>query len=131
MIKLFYFLLDYFYKAWYNTIRKEERKYIKMKFKIYQIRDIENCPYAFGKYKEDRFTMDDYYEVYESNEYISTEEKSDIFSTLEEIFEIFNCNRPEKFKGHSLSVSDIVEILNDGDNNGLYYCENFGWKKVR
>ena len=31
--------------------------------------------------------------------------------------------------GHSLSVSDIVEI-EDGDNFGFYYCDSIGFKKV-
>ena len=45
--------------------------------------------------------------------------------SLEDIFYIFNMNRPEDFKGHSLSVSDIVDV--DGES---YYCDRFGWKVI-
>lgn len=44
---------------------------------------------------------------------------------LEVIFDIFNNNRPENFKGHSLSVGDIVEL-----EDRLYICDRIGWKKL-
>ncbi|MBQ8952418.1 MAG: hypothetical protein IJ065_14890, partial [Eubacterium sp.] len=46
-------------------------------------------------------------------------------STLERIFEIFNINRPDDFKGHSLSVSDVVVIVKD-DNITPYYIDRVG-----
>ena len=106
-----------------------------MKFKIHQIKDIANTDYAFRGYNENKFSMNDYKEVWESNEYYNVsfpgcDERPSIYYTLEEIWETFNLHRPNEFKGHSLSVSDVVEILNDGINNGLYYCDDFGWKKV-
>lgn len=100
-----------------------------MKFKIYQIKDIENCPYAFWKYDEKKFSIDDYKVVWESNEYFPFGDKN-IFPVLEDIWEDFNLHRPNGFEGHSLSVSDVVEILNDGENDGFYYCNNFGWEKI-
>ena len=47
-------------------------------------------------------------------------------NALEELFKIFNIKIPEDFKGHSLSVSDIVEI--DGKN---YYCDFVGWEELK
>lgn len=44
---------------------------------------------------------------------------------LEDIFYIFNMDRPEDFCGHSLSVSDIVE--KDGK---FFFCDSFGWKEI-
>ena len=42
-----------------------------------------------------------------------------------ELFELFNLNHPKDFHGHSLSVSDIVEL------NGVnYYCDAMGWVKL-
>ena len=38
---------------------------------------------------------------------------------------MFNLSKPNDFHGHSLSVSDVVEL--DGEK---YYVERFGWKKV-
>ena len=50
---------------------------------------------------------------------------------LEGIFETFNINHPKDFTGHSLSVSDIVQIIgSDKGSNGFYYCDSFGWKKL-
>lgn len=53
-------------------------------------------------------------------------------NNLEDIYKKFNCSRPATFKGHSLSVSDVVEIV-DGENkleNGTYYCDRIGFKKI-
>jgi hypothetical protein len=44
---------------------------------------------------------------------------------LEEIYEIFNLRHPADFRGHSLSMSDIVELP-----DGLHFCDSFGWKSV-
>lgn len=42
---------------------------------------------------------------------------------LESVFEKFNLDRPEDFKGHSLSVSDIVAIRENGAVS-CYYCDS-------
>ena len=50
---------------------------------------------------------------------------------IEDLFEIFNLKRPVDFRGHSMSVSDIVEIM-DSDiiDPGYYFCDDIGFKKV-
>ncbi len=51
---------------------------------------------------------------------------------LDEVFYIFNSeNRPNKCS-RSLSVSDIVEVMHNPDENknGVWFCDSFGWKKV-
>lgn len=51
--------------------------------------------------------------------------------TLKDIFKIFNIAHPSNYKGHSLSVSDIVEVIElNNVKSGFYYCDNFGWKKL-
>lgn len=53
--------------------------------------------------------------------------------SLDQIFNKFNRDdRPNRFGMHSLSVSDIVEILHNRDKskNGLWFCDSFGWKKL-
>ena len=42
---------------------------------------------------------------------------------LESVFEKFNLDRPDDFKGHSLSVSDIVAIHKNGAVS-CYYCDS-------
>jgi len=48
---------------------------------------------------------------------------------LEKIFEIFNIAHPKEFSGHSLSVSDIIELY-ENDNRSFYYCDIFGFKEI-
>lgn len=93
-----------------------------MKYKIKQIKDVENCDYAFFWWElaKDKFDIDDYGVVYEGE--IQGDNPNVV---LEELFEIFNIRHPEDFHGQSLSVSDVVEL--DGVN---YYCDSSGWVKL-
>lgn len=94
-----------------------------MEVKIYQIKDIENTPYAFLGYRAAKvsgFSMNDYAEVYQTT---TAKGESDV--VLERIFRQFNIEKPNDFKGHSLSVSDIVEL--DGVK---YYCDSWEWVKL-
>ena len=50
-------------------------------------------------------------------------------ATLERLFEIFNLNRPGDFTGHSLSVSDIVALKQDGVVS-YHYCDSVGFKEL-
>ena len=92
-----------------------------MKYKIYQV-DPHNCDYAFEWWDwcKDEFNFSDYNLIYEGEV-----EVEDVNKTLEDLFTKFNINRPADFKGHSLSVSDIVEL--DGK---YYYCDNVGWTEI-
>jgi len=50
---------------------------------------------------------------------------------LENIYEMFNLNRPSDFRGHSLSVSDVVEVVESKNiEKGFYFCDSFGFKKI-
>ena len=48
---------------------------------------------------------------------------------LESIYTRFNIDRPADFKGHSLSVSDIV-VLHQGGSDTAYYCDRFGFSQM-
>ena len=48
---------------------------------------------------------------------------------LESIYSRFNSDRPENFKWHSLSVSDIVAIRQAGVVS-CYYCDSIGFQKL-
>ena len=41
--------------------------------------------------------------------------------TLEGVYQMFNCDCPEDFQGHSLSVSDVVEIVGARTDTGTGY----------
>ena len=49
--------------------------------------------------------------------------------TLEGVYQMFNCDCPDGFRGHSLSVSDVVEIVGDKDA-GFYFCDSIGFQQV-
>lgn len=49
--------------------------------------------------------------------------------SLESIYTRFNIDRPADFHGHSLSVSDIVVLHEDGKNTA-HYCDRFGFAQV-
>ena len=50
--------------------------------------------------------------------------------TLEGIYALLNIGeKPKGYNGHSLSVSDIVELI-DGDKSEFHYCDSFGWKTI-
>lgn len=97
-----------------------------MNYKIKQHKDIRNCRYSFMDYdyaQNNGFNLDDYKVVYEGDIEVSDDQST--HNCLEKLFTKFNLTRPEGFKGHSLSVSDIVEL--DGFN---YYCDSCGWRKL-
>jgi len=49
--------------------------------------------------------------------------------TLEDIYTKFNIDHPEDFAGHSLSVSDVVVLHQNGENKS-YYVDSFGYREV-
>ena len=50
---------------------------------------------------------------------------------LEDIFVLFNSGSPDGFRGHSLSVSDVVEVEDAASMTpGFYFCDSIGFKEV-
>ena len=50
-------------------------------------------------------------------------------TSLEDIYTRFNINHPKDFKGHSLSVSDVV-VLHQNGRDTAHYVDSFGYKDV-
>lgn len=50
-------------------------------------------------------------------------------ATLERLYETFNLNHPGDFTGHSLSMSDIVALKQDGVVS-YHYCDTIGFKEL-
>lgn len=48
---------------------------------------------------------------------------------LEEIYTRFNMDHPPGFTGHSLSMSDVVELY-DESSSEYHFCDHFGFKKI-
>lgn len=118
------------------------KKTLKFKYKILQL-PIES-DYVFMSYdfaKEHGFDITDYRKVYsgedeievEVNEHCNAYNGGFLYSELNYLFEKFNVNHPEDFKGHSMSVSDIVLVeRNEAGRTDTFeyahYCDTFGWK---
>lgn len=51
--------------------------------------------------------------------------------TLERLYQIFNTEHPAGYKGRSMSVSDVVEVI-DGTTGKSYFnfCDSFGFQRV-
>lgn len=96
-----------------------------MKYRIWQIKDIRKCPYAFRSWEEAKgFTMEDYAPVYGG--VVETENHEE---ALEELFYVFNMEHPRDYHGRSMSGSDVV-VLFDEDTPRRFYCDEFGWKEI-
>lgn len=48
---------------------------------------------------------------------------------LEAIYELFNRNHPPRYTGHSLSMSDVVELY-DESGSTFYYCDTIGFQAI-
>ena len=50
---------------------------------------------------------------------------------LEDVFVLFNSGRPEGFRGHGLSISDVVEVEDAASITlGFYFCDSIGFKEI-
>lgn len=103
-------------------------------YHIYQT----DAEYSFRGWKntKSKFNITDYKRVY-SGELVDmirfngkdTPCNTNDNEVLEDLYLKFNINRPSDFTGHSLSVSDIVEIVRK-DETKYYYCDDFGWTDI-
>lgn len=52
-------------------------------------------------------------------------------ASLEDVYRMFNTEHPQDFKGHSLSVSDVVEVVEGPEMApGFYFCDCVGFQRV-
>lgn len=101
-----------------------------MDIKIYQI----NMDRDENRVKFSRFEM---LQMLQGSNKVNTEIYDLVYKAevscknLEDIYRMFNLEHPEDFRGHSLSVSDVVEI-GEGEAvaKGFYFCDSFGYQKV-
>ena len=51
---------------------------------------------------------------------------------LEGIFLVFNSFAPKGYAGRSMSISDVVEVIESQYiETGFYYCDSVGFRKIR
>ena len=100
-------------------------------FAIYQLRDSEDTAQL-------RFMNADYLaqkglsiekENYAAFYAGTLSHRGDTQDRLNELYETFNIRHPEDFRGHSLSVSDIVALKQDGVVS-CHYVDSWGFKEL-
>ena len=101
-----------------------------MDIKIYQInrtRDVDRIKFlGLDSLKDFRGIQDINSRIYDMV-YQGNVEARD----LEDVYRIFNTECPQDFKGHSLSVSDVVEVVEGpGMAPGFYFCDCIGFQRV-
>jgi len=95
---------------------------MKKELRIYQLP--AGCKTKFRSFektisesKNKMIDLSDYNLVYEKSDYC--------FSSLDDVYATFNVNYPSDFKGHSLSVGDIIQI-----DDEWHFVDSIGFKKL-
>ena len=97
------------------------------RFSIYQLKDDDSLHYIRFEgltrlHKEgNEVERDNYNLVYEAGLKPGT--------SLDDLYYEFNMQHPKDFRGHSMSVSDIV-VLHKGDEDKAFYVDTFGFTEV-
>lgn len=91
-------------------------------FSIYQLKSDE---FRFSSYVSMR--NKGYEPVVDDYEMIYTDELNG--ATLNDIYERFNIDHPKDYVGYSLSVSDVIVLIKDGERTA-YMVDSFGFKEL-
>ena len=99
-----------------------------MKILLYQIipeldtkRLIYNCLEYIMKSSGDTFPAEIYELVFSGD----VEAKS-----CDDVWTIFNANLPDVYKGRSMSVSDVLEIVDSDNQSKFFFCDSYGFKEI-
>lgn len=92
-------------------------------YTIYQLKKYDYLFFSYDYMKKKGFeiSLDNYRKVY-SNQIESVGTDIDI---LNHLYTKFQFTKPEGYKGHSLSVSDIVQI-----DDKYYYVDSYGFVEL-
>lgn len=94
---------------------------------IYQIPNDDPKNLMFMRYDSlsEAPSRDDYEPIYTA----TIEPKDTVSATLEAAYQKYNVDRPLDFTGHSLSVSDILAIKQNGEVS-YHYCDSTGFREL-
>lgn len=104
-----------------NSVERTQLKNVR----IWQLRSDSDFELRFRSYDEilkicGEPSMRNYEAVYDGE--LDTND-------LEAIYTKFNVDHPEGFKGHSLSISDVVELYDDS-GSAFHYVDRIGFKET-
>ena len=109
-----------------ETEEKMPNKITGISYEIWQLKDTpENKALLFSDYAYAslfRLTESRYDKIYEA------QAGADDY-TLDRIYYKFNVARPGDFRGHSMSMSDVVVLNIDGEKTA-WYCDQIGFKEI-
>ena len=96
-------------------------------FLIYQLKEDATNELRFASLREIGCNPDkeNYAAVYMG----LTEKITDPIETLDKLYNDFNTDRPKDFKGHSMSVSDVVALKKDGEIT-FHFVDSIGFKEL-
>lgn len=111
----------------YDDVSAKLSALVEPRYGIFQLKDGE-------KLRDYRFESAD--RLKKNGLYIDRENYDRVYrgrlkegETLDDIYKRFNVDHPEDFRGHSLSVSDIICVKSNG-TTAAYYVDSFGFTKV-
>ena len=121
-------------KGTYITAEERAERANAPKYSIFQVkRGEEYARLSFNSWNELKklnisFDKNNYEEVYGG--YVSDVSRSQGRGViLDNIYTKFNIDRPEDFRGHSLSVSDVI-VLEENNGSSAFYVDSFGMADV-
>lgn len=113
-------------------LHKQVEKQDKPDFEIYQLKSgDETRSMRFEPYKRltehgNKVDFNNYDKVYEGSNLILPSNNGEPDSKLEAVYMKFNLDHPDDFKGHSLSVSDVVVM-----DEKAFYVDSVGFKPLK
>ena len=121
-------------KGTYITPEERAERANAPKYSIYQVKKGEEyARLSFNSWNELKkfnipFDKNNYEEVYGG--YVSDVSRSQGRGViLDNIYTKFNIDRPEDFRGHSLSVGDVI-VLEDNNVSSAFYVDSYGMADV-
>lgn len=98
----------------------------KYMYTIYQVKVSERFSFmGWETANRHGWSFDPYCAMWSGND-----EAADDYDLLNYLYEVFNVDRPSGFRGHSMSLGDIIRIWGEDDNVKYYYCDSFGWEDI-
>ena len=118
------------FEEWLDE-REEQKQESNYTYAIYQLKSGEEHHYhrfeGLESNKYAHLTHEDYDLVYSGDMNEIGGDSVDV--KLEQLYRIFNANHPADFKGHSLSVSDVVVVTEDNIQTP-YYVDIVGYSEM-